>query len=279
MKRRAIRWLLVPLTLSAGIAMAAERPLAADQAVVIEVPRGDVAVLGWDDARCQVTGNADLATTEDSKLTINAGMRSVDLEVRVPRGTSVTVTTVSADIWADGLTGNLAIDTVTGNVDIRGELSRLTINRFSGDLILDASAREADLTIIDGALAVRGDFGVLSCTSYDGDMAVMAGPGLTSLSVSSLHGDVAIAGTVTRRARWRVELQQGDARLDLAPPVDARLGLRSVLGEVVCGLPRGAEPEPDDELAGFEVFRGGGERATIVVDVLHGDVRVRVGGP
>ncbi|MEZ4386573.1 MAG: DUF4097 family beta strand repeat-containing protein [Candidatus Krumholzibacteriia bacterium] len=271
---------LLLIALAASAAPAERRPLGPDGEVRVSVGHGDVAILGWDRPVCEVQsdGRVPLRVTGDHHRleVVPADARDVraKLEVHVPHGCSVSVVTVAADIWIEGLTGDVTIETVSGEVEVRGRLRRLNASRVTGDLHLDATVESAIATTVNGDIVISQVTRELVCNTLDGDVDVFAAPGLDRLEVTSLNGDATVVGPIGPRARWQLNLQNGDAILTVTRPVDATFRLQALLGDIACGFPRATPREDTAATRRGEVYRVGNGRAAVAVEVLRGDITI-----
>ena len=138
---------------------------AADGEVEIINISGSVEVYGWSDSRVEVTGelgdrveelilerNGDKVLVKVKVPRNNSNNISSDLTVRVPEGSSIDVSTVSADITVEDVEGEQTLQTVSGDVETQAFGSDVSAQSVSGDVDVNGNG---DDTEISGNTATR----------------------------------------------------------------------------------------------------------------------------
>ncbi len=182
------KMLLVPaLLLACAPAFASSpvditRPLDADGSVSVQLVAGSVKVVGSDRNEVHVTGTIgnDVPEVEvtgsPQSLTISVRLRDhgsnndadADLQVQVPRGAEVSVSSVSAPITASDVTGRLALQTVSAEVVITGAPRRVRANSVSGHVSI-TSSQPLEAVSVD---EVSGDVNLDLALAKDGELRV-----------------------------------------------------------------------------------------------------------
>jgi len=177
--KRALTVVFLSALVAAGV-FAAEvpinehRPLNPDALVEVEMISGTVRITGWEKQELELTG-----TLEDDrlKLEITGGKDRLKIEVRypegkhhnlgssnlvlqVPRGSRMSVDTVSAPISASGLKARIELNSVSGDLDVKGSPSEAKLNTVSGEIKLEdgASVENAELNTVSGSIDAHLDF-------------------------------------------------------------------------------------------------------------------------
>ena len=139
---------------------------------------------------------------------------SNELRVRasVPHGAGVKVKTASADTQLDGHFGSLAINSVSGDVRLRGEVAGdATLKTVSGDADLDRVDGDISAHTVSGDLRIGPVEGSADAKTVSGDIrfeSVSAG----DVRFTSVSGDIEIGIAAGLRPRRR-------RRLDLGRPL------------------------------------------------------------
>lgn len=125
---------------------------------------------------------------------ILGGHTDVELEIQlaVPHGTDLRLTTVSGDVNARGLVGEQRYQTVSGDLSLVDGGGVVRVNTVSGDAILRG----------DGSIVVRAE-------SVSGDLAISA-PHLVGVRAQTVSGDVEVEGALEASGEFRVETVSGD---------------------------------------------------------------------
>lgn len=207
-----------------------EHPIGADGIVSIRVRDGDMHLRGVDGETLHIRdrGAGDLGSRFDIDLGEGSaslvdrrvssdhlgrrGGHAPVLEMDLPRGATIVVETVSADIEVDGLHGEQRYQTTSGDISLRDVRGRLTIEAVSADLDIRATGT-ADVA----ARTVSGDVELRATT-------------LRSLQLSTTSGDVKVAGRLDGPGPFAVETVSGDAQL--APAGDVRIEMATMSGDL-----------------------------------------------
>lgn len=180
------------------------------------------------------------------------GRTTVDWDVELPRGASLRLHGVSADLSVDGVRGAQEYHTVSGDIAIRDTAGRISINSVSGDVsIVGAHGIAIDGTTTSGDVDVQAErFGRFRFTTVSGDVELDGAlePG-DDFRIETVTGDlhlitpsgvdveasgpaVSIRADVPHRAdrgRGRRTVTIGDG--------SARVRFRSMSGDVTVSAP------------------------------------------
>ena len=186
----------------------------------------------------------------------------MDVDVVVPAGTAMKISTFGADLTITGR---------TGGADLASGSATLNIDEIDGDLRLRYGSGPTNVRRITGAAEVKYGSGKLSLQEVGGDLDVACGSG--SLQVGVAHGTVRLrtgsGGATIGVAESDVELTSGSG--------DLSIGLRaghSARLDVVTGSGR-----LDSELNVEDAPPPGRRATTIRARTGSGDVHLRRAAP
>ena len=250
--------------------------------VEIQVGAGTVRVTGWGRGEVQVTGTVsgrDAVELERSGRTLEvrvdpAGRRAgpATLEVRVPAGSTVSVTSGGA-VTVSGVTGVVEAESRNGPVTVQGSPSsveataqsgpvtvegradRVEVTAMSGPVRIAADVRQrVDITAMSGPVDVLGAVGEVEISAISGDVRVTNATG--RVEVEGVSGNLTVTGT---RLRGNVNTVSGNILVSgsLAGP----LSMETHGGNVEWRVPSGtsAEVEVSTFNGGFRSDFGPGE--------------------
>lgn len=291
--RLALLAALVLLPCIAGPAFAGTRPFAAKQAAdstgTVEIVNvaGSIEVSGWDQPlvdvsgtigdkveRVDVTGGGNHTTV---RVVLPSGSSwmgdsSAHLKIRVPHGSSLDVSLVSADLVVSAVDGNQKLQTVSGNISGSAG-GNLQVNTVSGDVRMTTHDDHAmQIKTISGDLVVKGADGDVQVKTVSGDAELTLG-NLSNARFESVSGDMQLSGTLAPTGQFDATSVSGDLRVKFAAQPDADIDVQSFSGSISnCFGPKPSEEHygPGSRL-NFRSGKGGGR---VHIDTKSGDVSV-----
>jgi DUF4097 and DUF4098 domain-containing protein YvlB len=263
---------------------------AADASGAVEISNvaGTVRVTGWDRNEVEVTGELgegterlDFAVVDKvTRVKVILPNRSNNVEetnlvVRVPAASRLAVTTVSADIEVQDVTGAQRLQTVSADIRTEAAAEDVECKSVSGDVAVNGSGKKALVTIttVSGdamALKVAGE---VNANTVSGNLTLGLGE-TTRSRLRSTSGDLTMASVLAADGRLDIESISGDVRLELHGPVNAEFDVTSFNGEIRnCFGPKAvstSEYAPGKELQ----FREGQGTGRVRIKTLNGDINV-----
>lgn len=164
---------------------------------------------------------------------------TVNYVITAPAGTRITAKTVSGDVIAGAMSGELSVHTTSGDVQVTGATQLVSAKTVSGNItlrdtatsgLLDAGTMSGDVTATN-VRAQRLTLGTISGTVSA--LGVKSG----DVKLHTMSGDVRFEGALEARGRYDFKSQAGNVRLALDDAVGFTLDADTFNGSVNSALP------------------------------------------
>lgn len=222
-------------------------PADANGSVDISNVSGTVDVRGWDRNEVQVTGHLgdsverlDVDSSSGHvvvKVVLPRGPArdgDAEIEVHVPKGSTVEVGAVSADISSRGVLGTQRLKTVSGEVtaDIAGDDSE--VRSVSGDVTVRGVDKPLALRLssVSGSIDAMNVAGKVDVVTVSGDARVQMGD-VSEVRGRTTSGDFELRGKLSNTGRVDVEAVSGELTLRLSAPGGLSTEIESFSGDIV----------------------------------------------
>lgn len=280
---------LVSALVSAQPALSAtpERRFSADPQGIVEIVNvsGEVQVRGWDKPEVVVTADdADELDRVDirnvGRLTIikvrsrgRSANHATDLQISVPRDSTLTINTVSGSQDIQGVRGMQRLQAVSGTIVTEAWPGDFEAKTMSGEILVRGRGGEglARITTMSGDIRIEDTGQELDLNTVSGDVNVTARQ-MNRAHIQSTNGDVTVATKLASNARFEAETVNGELHIMLLDPIDAEFEIETFNGEIDnCFGPRVRDTRgfgPGKELR----FQEGGGRSQVRLKTLNGTV-------
>jgi DUF4097 and DUF4098 domain-containing protein YvlB len=161
------------------------------------------------------------------------GGQGVDLKVKVPRGSEVDVTAVSADVNSTGVTGTQRLKSVSGS--IRADIAQADVEAktVSGDVTLHGEGKPAELhlTTISGSIRLERGAGDVEANTTSGEINMQVDSG-RSVRMRTISGDLVFRGSLTKDADVDAQTVSGDVKLHAKPETAYEYEVTTFSGDI-----------------------------------------------
>jgi DUF4097 and DUF4098 domain-containing protein YvlB len=243
---------------------------------------GEVIVRSWDREQVRVQAShsdreqVDIQTA-DTTLRIRArGTRGptslVDYQVTVPRWMPVNLSGSYLEATVEGTTAEVTVETVHGNVRVVGGSGNVSARSVQGTITVDKAAGRVQATTVNEGIRVSNVTGDVSADTTNGDI-IIDNAQSSSLSVSTVNGDVTFNGTVRDNGSYRLATHGGDIRIGLGGASNAIVFVRTFQGDFSADFPIQL-PEGQTARSGSKRFNFtlGNGSARIELQSFNGDI-------
>jgi len=219
----------------------------------------------------EMAGVVRVSTTHRSRRSHRV---SVDFTITVPPDCAVGAKSVSGDVRATGVKGELRAETVSGDVSVT-QVSQLRVAKsVSGNVSL-SSATAADyleVSSVSGEVAARGiKAKEIQVSSVSGGLRVEE-VACQRASLESVSGDIRYSGPIQPGGRYQFKTHSGDIWLTVGSDTGFEVEAKTWSGEIQSQLPITVS-----ELRKGRMLRGvyGDGSAYIMASSFSGDVSIQ----
>ncbi len=214
--------------------------------MVISNVSGTVDVQGWDRNEVQVTGHLDDdvervdVESSGARITVKVVLprgsshdSDAELEVRVPRGSTVEVSAVSADVSSRGVTGTQRLKSVSGEITAEVSGDNSEIRSVSGDITVRGDGQPVALRVssVSGSINLSHGAGKLDVVTVSGDADLNVSDA-SEVRGRTTSGSFDLRAKLARDARVDVEAVSGDITLRLTAPNGLSAEIESFSGDI-----------------------------------------------
>lgn len=239
--------------------------------VSIEIIAGELTIIGWDRNEVLVEGvvgddveevkvesdgdgvSIEVELDDDKKIQKEG---YANLEIHVPAGATIDLDCVAVEIDVSGISGELEIESISGNITISGRPETMDIESISGNLLILDGADEIDIQSVSGTLKIEGG-------------------SLRDVDVESVSGKIEFSGDITPDGSLSVESVSGNVVVLVPAGGSATIDLSTFSGDFSSDF---GEMEVRKEKfipAKDAKFTIGGGGARISVETFSGNIEIR----
>jgi DUF4097 and DUF4098 domain-containing protein YvlB len=261
---------------------------ASDGAVEVSNIAGSVTVEGWSRDEVQVKGTLGpnveelIFERDGDRVTIKVkvpkrGGRGIDSDLRIsiPRGSSIDIATVSADIDVNDVLGEQELEAVSGDINTEAFESDLRAGTVSGDVYVKGDGKDTETrgNTVSGDVTLKNMAGQVAAESVSGDV-IIDGGSFDRAEFSTVNGDIGFEAELRKDGRLSAETVNGEVGLQFASKVSGRFDVDTFNGDIDNCF--GPKPERTSKYApGQELsFQEGNGDARINVSTMNGDISI-----
>lgn len=249
---------------------------------------GEVRVEGWNRAEVQLVAHLGhdverLDFERRGTLTIievvlpkrNSHRGSSDLVVKVPRESSLSVATVSADQIITAVRGAQRLQSVSGQIETQAWDGDVEIKTVSGEVHLTGNDGKGASRInsVSGEVRLEKIGPQLDLTTVTGDMRVDMKE-ISRAHINTTNGNLDLTSRLEGNARLDVQAINGDLRFMLLGKLDASFDVETFNGDIEPCF--GPDPQRTRRYGPGNEWRHtvGGGNARVRVKTLNGGVKI-----
>ena len=241
---------------------------------------GEIRVTGWNRNEVRIKADID---DEDGYLSVNKsgstikvktkwkyGPSNVDFVISVPRSMGLNLHGVSTDVYLDDVGGEVTIETIEGDIDVRGGSGIINVHTVEGEIVIRdargtirASTAEDDITVVNAV-------GEIFAETFEGDIR-LEDVDSKNVQGSSLDGDIYFNGAVHDGGQYRLTTHDGDVHMVIPANANATVVVASVDGDFETDFPITVEDYHGGHRLSFVLGSG---KAQAELETFDGSIRL-----
>lgn len=243
--------------------------------------RGVVVVQSWDRAEVRVRaehGSRDRLRIDDrgGVVTIRSVRDmgrpvAVDYRLTVPRGVGLTLEGQEAEFEVEGVTGEVRIETIEGSIVLR-DVGPVSVNSVEGDVTIRGATGAIRVNTTDGDLTLSGIRGDIVANTLDGTV-MLDDIEAANVDVSTVDGDITYDGSLRDGGRYRLSTHDGDITVLVPAAINASVTVATFDGDFESTFP--VQMRPGERRGHRFSFTIGSGSAQVELESFDGVIRLR----
>jgi hypothetical protein len=257
--------------------------------VDVSVASGEIVITGWARSEAQVHASTERgwldAQLSSHRITLQTRSdrgRSgrTHVEIMVPVGTRVQVSTASGDIRVTGTGGEVEAGSASGSIEVTDATDRITVHAVSGNLRVAKLRGRTRLGTTSGRIEAEDVVGDLTAGTVSGRIT-LSGVKSTHVSTESVSASVAYTGSIDPSGSYEFSTHSGSVHLNIPESSAAELSLETFSGRISSAFPITLQPGDIPNMGRhgkkmqFSIGKGG---ARITASTFSGSITIDKGG-
>jgi DUF4097 and DUF4098 domain-containing protein YvlB len=207
---------------------------------------GEIAVTAWNRDAVRVEADAEgpsgveidrNATTVSVRTSGRRGPPSgVNLRISAPAWMPLDLSGVNTEIVVAGTRAAIAAETVHGDVSAKGGEGLVVLRSVQGGVSLTGAKGRLEVHSVNADVEVSASAGEVTAETVNGDVS-LSRVDATSVTATSLNGDVAYDGPIRNNGRYALSTHNGDVTVSVAEGTSASVSVSTFNGEFASAFP------------------------------------------
>ena len=258
-------------------------PFSREGTVDLSLMSGRIRVTGWDRQEVKV-----VATSDQGRLRFSASRQRVSLEVErrgsevqydvtVPRGTKLSLETLSGNITSTGVGGEIDAQSVSGSVQITDATREVDAESVSGSVTVSNVTGNTSAQSTSGGVSLHNVSGDIEAETVSGRI-LLDGVRSSSVRTETVSGSVTYTGSIDAGGKYSFVTHSGVLRLNLPANLGAVFSVETYSGDIDSDFPVTMQPGQGRNSHDRFEFTIGDGRARVSAENFSGKIIInRVG--
>lgn len=255
-------------------------PVGRGQRLEVNAFAGEVTVTAWN--RDAVRVQADVGGSTGVEIDRNAttvtvrtsGRRgppsNVDLHVTAPAWMPLDLSGVNTEMTITGARAGISAETVQGDVTANGGEGLVSLRSVQGSVSLSGAKGRLEVHSVNADVEVSASSGEVTAETVNGDVTLDA-VDATSVTATSLNGDVSYNGPIKSSGRYALSTHNGDVTVTVAEGTSASISVSTFNGEFESAFPVTLTETRKGKRFNFTI---GGGSAQVTLESFQGTIEL-----
>jgi DUF4097 and DUF4098 domain-containing protein YvlB len=233
----------LPALASAQSKLDEKRTASPEGSVEIENAAGSIRVIGWSRPEITVTGTlgggaegldfsgGPKRTKIEVDVEGNPHHVSSDIEVHLPVGSKIEISSFSANITVTDVTGTVSAETVSGSISVSGPAKEVSAHTVQGVIEISGPIKSVQIEGVNGPVTVKGATGTVTANTADGRLSI-AGTSLERADLETVSGSIAFEGSLAKDGDLSAQTVSGNVDLSLPASLSADVSISTFSGAI-----------------------------------------------
>ena len=216
---------------------------------------------------------SDEITEIDVKIPERGDDRGAELTITVPADVNLNISSVSAEILVENVSGKLKMNSVSGDIVASCDSDEINFQTFSGEVTISAVAAEIEGNAISGDIQITGADKMANVKTVSGDASI-SGVTFEYVMLDSVSGDLNFTGNLAPSIRCEGHTISGDLIFNINSDVSAEFTFESLSGDLETEFNVDTRHEKRFGPGKNLEFNLGGGSGRVQLETLSGDVEL-----
>jgi DUF4097 and DUF4098 domain-containing protein YvlB len=249
---------------------------------------GEVILHTWDkdslrvQARHQSRARVNIRTSEGG-VTITSSstagpLGSVDYDITAPAWMAVRIEGQFNFTTVDGVQGEVSVETVRGDINIKGGTGTVTAKSIEGQITVEGARGKINVSTVNEGIKISGSSGDIVAETTNGDIA-LSNIQSSAVEINTVNGSILYDGTTNDKGSYRFATHNGNITIAVPETANITFSIRSYSGSFYNSLSGLKGPPPREVRSGRRAtFTLGTGSADVEAESFGGAIRLRVAG-
>jgi hypothetical protein len=278
--------LAVTLLAAASVSLATDTTVAVTPGTRLELSNfdGDIRVRVWDRHAVHVEADHDASDVvrvvkrgrvfSISSYSPGGPPGTVDYRITVPAGMPVSLKGVHTSATIQGLRGDVAVTTVSGEIALVGGAGQVALSSIMGPISVVGARGRLSVNSVNGEIRLSRIDGSILAETINGPIA-LARVVSDSVDASTVNGSLCYDGTIQKGGRYRFASHNGNIAVGVPEGTGAVISVATQIGDVESDFPLRIKEKMGKRFQ-FRLGKGG---AVLQLESFGGLIRLRRPGP